>query len=131
MYIFQTEIENLYNSNNFPIITICLSNTRDVHVDLKKMFLAHFNISAPLEQDRVKMLSWLLKYKNITTNNLDVVAVASKCHGFYFEDLETLVFHAKKLWFREYNDSSSRPEISEHHFMKALGKKHHVNTYSS
>lgn len=122
MYTFQTEIENLYNSNNFPIITLCLSNTTDVHVDFKKMFLTHFNINAPVVQDRLKMLTWLLKSKNLFTN-ADLSAIADKCHGFYFEDLEALVFHAKKLWYQEYSDVSSTPGISEEYFIKALGKK--------
>lgn len=119
--MFQTEIEHLYNSNNFPIITICLSNTKDVHIELKKIFLAHFNISAPLEQDRLKMLTWLLKSKNLLTD-ADLSAVASKCHGLYFEDLEALVFHAKRLWHRKRSKPISTSTISEDHFLEALGK---------
>lgn len=124
IYNFQTEIENLYTSNNFPIIIICLSNTKHVHVDVKKLFLAHFDVDVPTREDRLKMLLWLISFKNLRTD-ADLSLIAGKCHGFYFEDLEALVFLAKKLSYHECSTNSTKYVLSEENFMQALGKKLH------
>lgn len=114
---FQSEINNLFKSNNFPIIVVCISNKKEIHSDLKRMFLKIFDIETPTASEREQILSWLLTRKNLNISG-DLNAIASKCHGFYYEDLEALVFHALKMNYADQFDGF----INEECFFKALGK---------
>lgn len=114
---FQNELQNLFKSNNFPIIVVCISNKKQIHADLKRMFLKIFNIEVPTVAQREQMLLWLLKCKGLKPPS-DLNAIASKCHGFYYEDLEALVFHSLKM---SYSCGLNDGPINEEHFFKALG----------
>lgn len=63
------------------------------------------------------MLQWLLKYKNLSIEG-NLSAIASKCHGFYYGDLDALVFHALKMNYTVDFDGF----INEEYFYKAIGK---------
>lgn len=119
IYTFQTQVEELLQSNNFPIILICLSNSKDVHVDLKRTFLAVFDIPAPTEEQRVNILKWLIDFKNVCTG-ADLKLIASKCYGFCYEDLDALVYHATKFCYEE--NEACKSEVKEKHFVRAVGK---------
>lgn len=116
MHNLRSELKTLFKSNNFPIIVICISNKKEIHSDLKRIFLKIFDIDAPTVTQREQMLLWLLNHKNLNIRG-DLNAIASKCHGFYYEDVEALVFHALKMNFTEGFDGF----INEECFYKALG----------
>lgn len=109
-------MQNLFKSNDHPVIVVCISNQRKIHSDLKRTFLRIIDIRAPTPQEREGMLRWLLQYKGFNIKG-DLLAVASKCHGFYYEDLEALVFHALKMKY----SNGFEGFIEEDYFFKALG----------
>lgn len=83
------------------------------------MFLKIFDIQVPSVLEREQMLSWLLLCKSLKLRG-DLNAIASKCHGFYYEDLEALVFHAVKI---NYGYGFDDGFINEESFLKALGNQ--------
>lgn len=112
----QSELKTLFKSNNFPVIVICISNKKEIHSDLKRIFLKIFDIDAPSVTQREQILQWLLNRKHLNIRG-DLNEIASKCHGFYYGDLEALVFHALKMNFTEWFDGFINGEC----FFKALG----------
>lgn len=83
---------------------------------MKRLFLKIFEMEAPAADAREQMLTWLLQRGGLRVSG-DLNAIAGKCHGFYFEDLEALVFHALRMNYGE----GSGGFINEKHFFKALG----------
>ncbi|KAF5299683.1 hypothetical protein FQA39_LY11478 [Lamprigera yunnana] len=92
---FGAELESLFESNAFPLILICSSNTKNVPATLSRQFLEEFEI-APLDgPQRCETLQWIIDCKNVN-NKAVLEEVADKTRGFVFEDLRALVYYAQK-----------------------------------
>ncbi|KAJ8930076.1 hypothetical protein NQ314_017183 [Rhamnusium bicolor] len=91
---FADELQVLFESNPFPVILFCCSNEKDIPADLKKIFLETFDINAPHCSEREQNLRWILEERSIKTN-VNLSEIANKTHGFFFEDLNALVYYAK------------------------------------
>lgn len=81
------------------------------------MFLKVLDIEVPTVLEREQILLWLLKRKGFTLNG-NLNTIANKCHGFYYGDLEALVFHSLKMRYANGFDDGF---IDEEYFFKALG----------
>lgn len=92
---FSDELKFLFDNNPYPIVLFCCSNQRDIPVTLKQLFLQTFEIKAPTDTQRELSLKWICEEKNKITD-VDFHTIANKTHGFFFEDLEALVYHAER-----------------------------------
>ncbi|CAG9763428.1 unnamed protein product [Ceutorhynchus assimilis] len=118
---FINYLDNLFYNNQHPVIVFCCTNSKTIAPELKRMFLEIFEINAPTDSNREKNLQWILEKNAINYNEVDLKLVASKTNGFYFEDLNALVYHAdrnnldfeKALDFmqKNYNESLGAPKV--------------------
>ncbi|EEZ99865.1 Transitional endoplasmic reticulum ATPase TER94-like Protein [Tribolium castaneum] len=115
---FTTEVKTLFESNSFPLILICCSSDKNIPIELKRTFLKTFEIKAPNDQEREKILNWILKSQDVTTD-IDMSEIANKTHGFLFEDLQTLVHYAMTDFTNE-KKSAERCVVSQDYFFRAL-----------
>lgn len=120
MHNFHKEIDNLFSSNNYPIIVVCISNKKDIHIDLKRRFLAVFNVEIPTQEQRLQMLKWLVELKNLEVEG-ELESIANKSYGFCYEDLEALIFYARSYSYGESKDTS-KMKLEETYLAKALGE---------
>ncbi|KAK4873529.1 hypothetical protein RN001_015558 [Aquatica leii] len=97
---FKTEIESLFELNSYPLILICVSNSKEVPVQLSRDFLEVFEVSTPGTQQRYENLAWILRLQNLK-HEVHLENVAEKTHGFLFEDLRALTFFAQKCCLDE------------------------------
>jgi AAA+ superfamily predicted ATPase len=120
---FLNELKSLFKGNTFPLILFCSSNDKDIPIELKRLFLKTFEIKAPNEQERESILWWIIKTNEIKTD-VDLNNIANKTHGFFFEDLRTLVLHAVTEFHNNHNNTKSN--LPEHYFLQAVGMVHKI-----
>lgn len=120
MHNFHKEIENLFTSNNYPVVVVCISNRKDIHIDLKRRFLAVFNVEIPTQEQRLQILKWLVELKNLDVEG-DLESIANKSYGFCYEDLEALIFYARSYSCDKAKDNS-KMKLEEKYLTKALGE---------
>lgn len=113
MSFFRTELESLFQNNSFPLILICVSNSKEIPLELTRAFLEIFTIKSPDENQRVQMVNWILKSKNLESC-ANLTEIAQKTHGFVFEDFKALIYHAQK-------DLSDKNLLNKDNFDRALG----------
>ncbi|XP_056631650.1 peroxisomal ATPase PEX6 isoform X1 [Diorhabda sublineata] len=92
---FSDELKFLFENNSYPIVLFCCSNQKDISVNLKHLFLQTFEIKTSTDIQRELNLKWICEEKDEITD-LDFHDLANKTHGFVFEDLKALVYHAEK-----------------------------------
>jgi peroxin-6 len=114
---FLNELKSLFKGNTFPLILFCSSNDKDIPIELKRLFLKTFEIKAPNEQERESILWWIIKTNEIKTD-VDLNNIANKTHGFFFEDLRTLVLHAVTEFHN--NNNNTKSNLPEHYFLQAV-----------
>ncbi|KAF2904257.1 hypothetical protein ILUMI_01922 [Ignelater luminosus] len=112
MSFFRTELDSLFQNNSFPLILICVSNSKEIPSELTRAFLEIFTIKSPDDNQRVQMLNWILKSRNLE-NCANLTEIAQKTHGFLFEDFKALIYHAQK-------DSSDNCLLNKDNFDHAL-----------
>ncbi|XP_044256953.1 peroxisome assembly factor 2 [Tribolium madens] len=110
---FINEVKTLFESNSFPLILICCSSDKNIPIELRRTFLKTFEIKAPNDQEREKILNWILESKNITSG-INMSQIANKTHGFLFEDLRTLIHYA------ETENNLEEKFIPRDNFLRAL-----------
>ncbi|CAG9816067.1 unnamed protein product [Phaedon cochleariae] len=113
---FADELEILFEKNTFPVLLFCCSNKKDVPTDLKKLFLECFEISAPSDIQREQNMRWILDEKDFRTE-ANLADIANKTHGFYFGDLQALIYYAQKD-FR--STSIGEVNLGDVNFLKAI-----------
>ncbi|XP_060519317.1 peroxisomal ATPase PEX6 isoform X2 [Cylas formicarius] len=109
---FKNQLEHLFENNEFPVILFCSSEGSNIAPDMKRLFLETFEVNAPTDEERELILRWLLDANSTSSRNVDLKNVANKTHGFYFEDLKALVYHAKR--------QSNRKALTEDDFQIAI-----------
>lgn len=99
------------------MILFCSSNEKSaIPVGLKRLFLKSFEIKAPSEDERERILQWILTEHRIETDGVDLKEVANKTRGFFFDDLKALVHYADLN--RTKNPGGG---LTEQYFFEALG----------
>ncbi|XP_044727852.1 peroxisome assembly factor 2, partial [Chrysoperla carnea] len=91
MSFFQNECEILLTNNNYPIILVCNSNDTELNSYLLRMFLQIINIELPTQDQRLELIRWLFKLKNIPHKSIDLENISRRTHSFSFGDLEHLI----------------------------------------
>lgn len=119
---FQSELKYLFDDNNFPIVLLCLSNVKDISIDLTRTFLESFSIDSPNQNERNQLLRWLMLSRNIDCE-ISLFKVASKTHGFLLGDLDALINHAEKHFCLNSGVKNNKICLRKKDFDKALGKK--------
>ncbi|KAK5640545.1 hypothetical protein RI129_011356 [Pyrocoelia pectoralis] len=92
---FGSELDELFTNNNFPLILLCTTDSKEIPAALTRHFLETFEISTPNTAQRVENLQWIIQSQNLT-NNANLDEVAEKTHGFVLGDLNALVFYARR-----------------------------------
>ena len=95
----------------------CCCNEKCIPGELKRIFLKIFDIKAPNDSEREKILWWILESMNAKTD-ADINGIANKTHGFLFEDLKALAHRAVTEFYSEHTNEESVPE---NYFLRALG----------
>lgn len=128
MNCFVSELQsgNLFDANPFPIIVICCCNEKLAAVQLKRVFLETFQVDAPDERQREQLLRWIILEEHGFDGDVSSLLheVANKTHGFFYGDLQALVYYAfnnRKL--NPTSDVVTKADITldKYDFMKALG----------
>ncbi|XP_031356547.1 peroxisome assembly factor 2 [Photinus pyralis] len=91
---FAAQLEELFIHNNFPVILVCTSDSKEIPATLTRHFLEIFEIATPNTAQRAEILRWIVDARSIE-NNASLDEVAEKTHGFVLGDLRALVFYAK------------------------------------
>lgn len=117
---FQTEIGTLFDNNNFPIVLLCLSNTKELSSDLTRTFLETFEIEAPTQAERNDLLRWLMLTRHMDSET-PLSKIAAKTHGFLLGDLDALISHAEKNLYVDSDITDSKICLRKKNFDKALG----------
>lgn len=118
MDYFAKELNSLFQNNPFPVILFACSNSKTVPADLKKLFLESFEIDAPDAAQREEILRWILEERGAETE-ADLRGIADKTHGFFFEDLKALTYHAATD--RKMSEGDEDDLITEENFASAIG----------
>ncbi|XP_011640683.1 peroxisome assembly factor 2 [Pogonomyrmex barbatus] len=94
---FSTEITMLYDKpRKFPLIIVAASDETDIPAELQRIFIETIHIKHLNQSERVKLISWFLSNRNLTTTaNLE--EIAGLCSDFKFADLLALLLHAVKF----------------------------------
>ncbi|GLV42680.1 Peroxin 6 [Carabus blaptoides fortunei] len=116
---FQSELYSLFDNNNFPIILMCLSNSKDLASDLSRTFLETFTIDTPNQAQRTSLLRWLARSKNLSSQ-VDLEDIGAKTHGFMMGDLDALLYHAMKHWYLEFGADNGKICLRSTDLEKAL-----------
>lgn len=114
-------MDYLFDNNPFPVILFCCSNSKDIPAEFKRVFLEIFDINAPTDLEREKILTWVIEKNDIELEAVDLKKVANKTHGFYFEDLKALVYYAESSFYKKCGDGD-RAVLKEEDFEYAIGK---------
>lgn len=121
---FELELQNLFENNIYPVIVFCCFNgstSADMSTELRRLFLEVFEIKAPNDAERADLLQWILQYENLPYNNVDLMEIANKTHGFFFSDLKALIHHAKADFINSNNNNNCTQLIlNENNFNKAV-----------
>ncbi|KAJ8936011.1 hypothetical protein NQ318_000669 [Aromia moschata] len=118
MGYFEHELDTLFENNPFPVILFCCSNEKNIHANLKKIFLETFEINAPDAKQREEMLEWILEERNVGSGT-NLNDIANKTPGFYFEDLKALVYYAISN-SKNVLSEAEKAMLSEENFTKAI-----------
>ncbi|KAJ3662141.1 hypothetical protein Zmor_006500 [Zophobas morio] len=113
---FIQEVRSLFRNNSFPLVMFCCCNEKCIPGELKRIFLKIFDIKAPNDSEREKILWWILESMNAKTD-ADINGIANKTHGFLFEDLKALAHRAVTEFYSEHTNEESVPE---NYFLRAL-----------
>lgn len=113
---FKFELSNNLTNNDPPLIVICISNSKNIPAELGRIFLEIFEFGAPDQDERAKILEWILEEQALETDT-DMKEIAGKTHGFFYGDLAALIYHARKNSFDNRSDSLIKAD-----FETALGK---------
>ncbi|KAI4472009.1 aaa-family atpase [Holotrichia oblita] len=116
---FKFELTNNLTNNDPPLIVICISNSKDVPAELSRIFLEVFEFGAPDQDDRAKILEWMLEERALESD-VDMNEIAGKTHGFFYGDLAALVYYAHKNGFE--NRTTGLLSLIKDDFDVALGK---------
>ncbi|XP_076264418.1 peroxisomal biogenesis factor 6 isoform X1 [Rhynchophorus ferrugineus] len=116
---FSNYLHNLFFKNVHPVIVVCCSNSKDISPELKRLFLEIFEINPPSEEEREEILKWILSMNDISVHGLDLKCIANTTHGFYFKDLEALVYYAENNFYQSHQNSESVC-LNEDNFQCAL-----------
>lgn len=108
------------------MVIFCCSNDKNISIELKRTFLKTFEIKAPNDKEREKILSWILQSKDIKTN-IDLNEISNKTHGFLFEDLKTLVHYAITDFYKTNN--LEEKHVPKDYFFQALGESISQDNY--
>ncbi|XP_074026462.1 peroxisomal biogenesis factor 6 isoform X3 [Leptinotarsa decemlineata] len=115
---FSDELKFLFENNIFPVFLFCCSNQKDIPTNLRKLFLETFEIGAPSELQREHNLRWILEEERLNTDIM-LSEIANKTHGFFYEDLRALVYHARRE-LRKRTSQSDKTDICETDFFCAI-----------
>lgn len=118
---FIKEVAILLENNEFPVILFCCSYSKDLPPQLKQSFLEIFDLDAPSDLERELNLKWLLEVNSFELKAVELSRVANRTHGFYFEDLKMLVFHAESHFYRN-NPAGKKVVLCETEFEAAIGE---------
>lgn len=110
----------MFTNNNYPIILICLANANDIPSDLSRLFLDVFHINPPNQTERFELLKWIINFNNIKCD-LNLNDVASKTHGFLYEDLKALIYYAQRNLCRRLVKNNIKAVVNLKDFENAIG----------
>ncbi|XP_050312238.1 peroxisome assembly factor 2 isoform X2 [Anthonomus grandis grandis] len=108
---FSHHLEALFQNNPYPVIIFCCTSSKYIPAELKRLFLEAFEVNSPTDVEREENLRWIVEMNDLTANGEVYGKVANKTHGFYFKDLEALVYHAA---------CKGEGVLEEEHFEEAL-----------
>lgn len=122
----ETEMKKVFDRNmNYPIIVIATSESSDLPVNLKRLFLENISLQYLDQTLRSNILSCLLKTKQIL-NEADLLKIAGLCSDFILADFEAFILHTIKIKYNidtlpQSNETCTK--LLDVDFNKAYGKQ--------
>lgn len=121
---FETEIKRVFNEKgNYPLIVIATSESLDLSVKLKRLFLETICLNHLNLTQRSNTLSYLLESKGIL-NKPDLQKIIGLCSDFVLADFEALILHGVKTKYniKTLPRKNEQCDFTDEDFNNAYGK---------